>query len=95
MANNLTVWINKFISNLNIYLAPQQIPVQRPMMAENDPEQFVPLSDYISVSDIPEEEEMMGDLEGGYGEYDDYGYGEDYLPDVLNDDTGSEETLIA
>ncbi|XP_044570959.1 uncharacterized protein LOC6492930 isoform X2 [Drosophila ananassae] len=95
LANNLTVWINKFISNLNIYLAPQQIPVQRPMMAENDPEQFVPLSDYISVSDIPEEEEMMGDLEGGYGEYDDYGYGEDYLPDVLNDDTGSEETLIA
>lgn len=94
LANNLTVWINKFISNLNIYLAPQQIPVQRPMLAENDPEQFVPLSDYISVSDIPEEEEMMGDMEGGYGEYDDYGYGEDYLPDVLNDDTGSEETLI-
>ncbi|XP_037722285.1 uncharacterized protein LOC119555130 [Drosophila subpulchrella] len=92
LANNLTVWINKFISNLNIYLAPQQIPVQRQMMAENDPEQFVPLSDFISVSDEPGAEEMMEDVEHGAAEYD-YGYGEDYLPDVLNTDL-SEETII-
>ncbi|XP_016969229.1 uncharacterized protein LOC108037217 [Drosophila rhopaloa] len=95
LANNLTVWINKFISNLNIYLAPQQIPVQRQRMAETDPEQFVPLSDFISLTDEPGAEEMMEDVEQGGAEYDDYGYGEDYLPDVLNNDDMSEETLIA
>ncbi|KMZ00560.1 uncharacterized protein LOC6738700 isoform X2 [Drosophila simulans] len=94
LANNLTVWVNKFISNLNIYLTPQQIPVKRQMMAENDPEQFVPLSDFISVSDEADAEEMMHDVEHGAAEYDDYGYGEDYLPDVLNTDI-SEETVIA
>ncbi|XP_039485813.1 uncharacterized protein LOC120448086 [Drosophila santomea] len=94
LANNLTVWINKFISNLNIYLAPQQIPVQRQMMAENDPEQFVPLSDFISVTDEADAEEMMEDVEHGAAEYDDYGYGEDYLPDVLNTEL-SEDTVIA
>ncbi|XP_017072347.1 uncharacterized protein LOC108108724 [Drosophila eugracilis] len=94
LANNLTVWINKFISNLNIYLAPQQIPVKRQMMAENDPEQFVPLSDYISVSDEPGAEEMLEDVEQGAAEYDDYAYGEDFLPDVLNNDL-SEETIVA
>ncbi|KAI8041615.1 uncharacterized protein LOC128258015 [Drosophila gunungcola] len=95
LANNLTVWINKFISNLNIYLAPQQMPVKRQMMAENDPEQFVPLSDFISVSDEPGADEMMEDVEQGGAEYDDYGYGEDYLTDVLNNDDMTEETLIA
>ncbi|XP_017042307.1 uncharacterized protein LOC108088844 [Drosophila ficusphila] len=94
LANNLTVWINKFISNLNIYLAPQQIPVQRQMMAETDPEQFVPLSDFISLSDEPGLEEMMEDVEQGAVEYHDYGYGEDYLPDVLNTEM-SEDTIIA
>ncbi|XP_017034487.1 uncharacterized protein Rcd7 [Drosophila kikkawai] len=91
LANNLTVWINKFISNLNIYLAPQQQPPeQRPMLAYNDPEQFVPLSDYISVSDEMGAEEMLGADEPG-AEYGDYEYDEDYMPDVLNADDLSEE----
>ncbi|XP_020816534.1 uncharacterized protein LOC110190409 [Drosophila serrata] len=82
LANNLTVWINKFISNLNIYLTPQQqAPEQRPMIAYNDPEQFVPLSDYISLSEELGVEEMVDDTEPEYGDYE---YGEDYLPDVLN-----------
>ncbi|XP_030373664.1 uncharacterized protein LOC115623448 [Scaptodrosophila lebanonensis] len=96
LANNLTVWINKFISNLNIYLAPQQIAVQRPIMHAEDPEQFVPLSDYISVSEvIPEEagEEFPMPWEA----YEDLNYDEDYLPDVLDnpvDQVASENTLV-
>lgn len=94
LANNLTVWINKFISNLNIYLAPQQIPVKRSIYHAEDPEQFVPVSDYISASETHGEEEDFQDQM----EYDeDYPYGdEDYLPDVLDAEPKlpSEETLV-
>ncbi|EDW76783.1 uncharacterized protein Dwil_GK20231 [Drosophila willistoni] len=98
LANNLTVWINKFISNLNIYLAPQQLPVQRPIMHQEDPEQFVPLSDYISMSEGMEEE-MQEDYDQGLQEYEDYDMFPDegeYLPDILagGDGVPSEETLI-
>ncbi|EDW35316.1 GL20940 [Drosophila persimilis] len=80
LANNLTVWVNKFISNLNIYMAPQQIPVERQMMADADPEQFVPVSDYISLSE--QQEEMTHDT-GHIGyDFEDY-VNEDYLTDVL------------
>ncbi|BFF97128.1 uncharacterized protein DMAD_05611 [Drosophila madeirensis] len=91
LANNLTVWINKFISNLNIYLAPQQIPVQRTMMAEEDPEQFVPLSDYISLSEHMDEM-TQETVPTGY-DYEDYG-NEEYLPGVLTAaDEASVDTL--
>ncbi|KAL7734396.1 hypothetical protein ACLKA6_010728 [Drosophila palustris] len=86
LANNLTVWINKFISNLNIYLAPQQIPVSRTMHADRG-EQFVPMSDYISLSE-EFEDEMLEDYDFDMTDYEDYG--EDMLPENLP----SEETLI-
>lgn len=87
LANNLTVWINKFISNLNIYLAPQQIPVERTMHA-NSGEQFVPMSDYITLSEEMEEE-MQDDYDFDITDYEDFG--EDvFLPENLP----SEETLI-
>ncbi|XP_017145495.1 uncharacterized protein LOC108157809 [Drosophila miranda] len=92
LANNLTVWINKFVSNLNIYLAPQQIPVQRTMMADEDPEQFVPLSDYISMSE--QLEEMTRDT-GHIGyDFEDYD-NEEYLNDVLTaPGDGDDDTLM-
>ncbi|XP_034480899.1 uncharacterized protein LOC117786661 [Drosophila innubila] len=87
LANNLTVWINKFISNLNIYLAPQQLPVSRTMHADRG-EQFVPMSDYISMSEEMAEE-MQYDYDFDMTDYEDYG--EDvFLPENLP----SEETLI-
>lgn len=85
LANNLTVWINKFISNLNIYMAPQQIPVARSMHGEND-ETFVPVTDYISLSE-EQADEMQEDLDMGMTDYETFG--EDYRYDLP-----SEETLI-
>ncbi|EDW18955.1 uncharacterized protein LOC6582789 [Drosophila mojavensis] len=85
LANNLTVWINKFISNLNIYMAPQQIPVARSMHGEND-ETFVPVTDYISLSE-EQADEMQEDLDVGITDYETLG--EDFRYDLP-----SEETLI-
>ncbi|XP_034103442.1 uncharacterized protein LOC132793553 [Drosophila nasuta] len=87
LANNLTVWINKFISNLNIYLAPQQVPVARTMHADRD-ETFVPMSDYISLSEEMGEE-MLDDLDFELTDYEDFGE-EMAVPENLP----SEETLI-
>ncbi|EDV97988.1 uncharacterized protein LOC6557849 [Drosophila grimshawi] len=87
LANNLTVWINKFISNLNIYMAPKPMPVAR-SMHDND-ERFVPVTDFISLSE-DNCEEMISDLNIGMSEYEDYD--DDYLRDVEN--LPSEETLI-
>ncbi|XP_011193174.1 uncharacterized protein LOC105218974 [Zeugodacus cucurbitae] len=54
LANNLTVWINKFISNLNIHLAPP------PVLTENlEPDTFLPVKDYISCSELIESEEYQ------------------------------------
>lgn len=71
LANNLTVWINKFISNLNIYLHPQQPPTVKPMHDGSDGNRFLPLSDYISVSgDV--ECDIGEDFPYLQGEYEDY-----------------------
>ncbi|XP_030570863.1 uncharacterized protein LOC115769958 [Drosophila novamexicana] len=90
LANNLTVWINKFISNLNIYMAPQQVPLARSMHADND-ETFVPVTDYISLSEEVGEE-MVDDYDFGMSEFETYG--EDYLREALAENLPSEETLI-
>lgn len=72
LANNLTVWINKFISNLNIYLAPQQAPPPKAICAERG-EDFLPVSDYISVSgDV--ECDIGEDFPYLHGEYEDFKY---------------------
>lgn len=67
-------------------MAPQpQVPVQAPLMAFNDPEQFVPLSDFISLSDEVVAEEMLDEFEHGaeYDDYSTYSGEEDYHPVVL------------
>lgn len=81
LANNLTVWINKFISNLNIYLAPQQAPVVKSMHGERG-EDFLPLSDFISVTG---EDEMGEDYKLDITDY------EDYNP---SEGPASEDTLV-
>ncbi|XP_037934563.1 uncharacterized protein LOC119668917 [Teleopsis dalmanni] len=58
LANNLTVWINKFISNLNIHVAPQTRRLLKP-----DTEHFLPVQDFISQSETMEEEAIS---EGTY-----------------------------
>lgn len=69
-------------------MAPQQIPVARSMHAEND-ETFVPVTDYISLSE-QDADEMQEDLELGLTDYETYG--EDYP--YMNEGVPSEETLI-
>ncbi|ALC44762.1 Rcd7 [Drosophila busckii] len=101
LANNLTVWINKFISNLNIYLAPQEVPVERTMHGEY-PETFVPLSDFISLSEHHGEEMGGTDFDYDLSEFE--GMNEsinDYLRDNDNELINlpgemlpSEETII-
>ncbi|XP_054731913.1 uncharacterized protein LOC129240255 isoform X1 [Anastrepha obliqua] len=54
LANNLTVWINKFISNLNIHISPPPVPTEH-----IEPETFLPVSDYISCSESIDNEECQ------------------------------------
>ena len=60
MANNITVWINKFISNLNIHIAA---PIQA--LPPSKPETFLPVKDYISITseELAEEDEDWSDYE--------------------------------
>lgn len=75
LAFNLAIWINKFISNLNIHVAPA--PIKKPTGDEGDKlGSFLPLSDYISCSSGEQEwcpDEMKEECEveaeeedGGY-----------------------------
>lgn len=71
LAFNLAIWINKFISNLNIHVAPSS--PKKPRDGEGDKlESFLPLSDYISCSSgeeewCPDEMEEEGELEAEEG----------------------------
>lgn len=60
MAFNLAVWINKFISNLNIHVAEpathyQQMSQTQPERPTQELSSFIPLSDYISYSSVSDE----------------------------------------
>lgn len=67
LAFNLAVWINKFISNLNIHVAPA--PPKAPVQEEpNKLGSFLPVSDYISCSTgeeewCPEQEDIEYEME--------------------------------
>lgn len=55
LAFNLAVWINKFISNLNIHVAEPpthypQMPQPQPERPTQEIESFLPVGDYISRS---------------------------------------------
>lgn len=71
-------------------MAPQQVPLARSMHADND-ETFVPVTDYISLSEEVGEE-MVDDYDFGMSEFETYG--EDYLREALAENLPSEETLI-
>lgn len=73
LAFNLAIWINKFISNLNIHVSPA--PPKQSLDEEGGKlGSFLPVSDYISCSTgeeewCPEEIEEEYEMEGNEGDY--------------------------